>query len=382
MVFSDGKGNNPLTEISFEFIQHPDLKASLVSDYREMIAGQQSACWKSVHVLAGSIIEALLVDELVFNHPTEEARILNNTFEKLIERCQNEGLLTRRAVNLSTVVRGYRNLVHPGRLVRLQETIDEDGANTAVALVRMVLKEVAVRRIDTYGPTAEQVVEKIRIDPTNRAAHARLIDGLKENEVVRLAVETIPACLLTMDLDHHEDYQVAVALGNATSLAFTCFPTDQRWRMSSTYADLIKRGSSVDITCFERMLFSGGWLVSASEEDRGLIIDHLVDKFDRIPEAYADLVRACAPYTDYRQFYEIVDHAAVAMFRSDLTDDEKTDCKRVITETCCYVERSRIELVKEVVESVAADYAHTKPKITEFLRSIKSEIAYDPFADE
>jgi hypothetical protein len=48
--------------ISFDFITHDDFRRSLESDWVELESCYGSKAWKSVHVLAGSIIEALLID--------------------------------------------------------------------------------------------------------------------------------------------------------------------------------------------------------------------------------------------------------------------------------------------------------------------------------
>ena len=367
-----------MNDISFEFIQHPDLKASLVSDYREMIVGQENRCWKSVHILAGSIIEALLVDDLAFIHHSEEAHILKTTFEKLIERCGSEELLTKRAVDLSTVVRGYRNLVHPGRMVRLKDAVDEDGANTAIALVRMVVKEVAARRIGTYGPTADQVVEKLRIDPHNKTAYTRLIEELRDNEALQLSLKAIPACLRGLDLD--EDYAVANALRGAMSTAFSRLNKTERPKLSREYADLIKRGSDVDISQFERFLFDGKWLGYAAQTDRDLIIDHLLDKFRRKPENQLRIMNNLVDLANKLSFFEVMRYATLGISRGDLDKDERSECRQFVVETCSWVSEPRLKMVEETVKHLASTFRSSHPQLAQFLDTVKVEC--DLFWDE
>ena len=47
---------------TFDFVADDDFRAGLVSDYAEMQKALEAESWKSVHVLAGSIVEAILVD--------------------------------------------------------------------------------------------------------------------------------------------------------------------------------------------------------------------------------------------------------------------------------------------------------------------------------
>lgn len=51
--------------IPFDFITDEGLRDGLGSDYREMIQCAEVGSWKAVHLLAGSIVEAVLVDHLV-----------------------------------------------------------------------------------------------------------------------------------------------------------------------------------------------------------------------------------------------------------------------------------------------------------------------------
>ena len=49
----------------FEFISNEAFRASLKSDYTELEKCIDAGAWKAAHVLAGSIVEAILVDYLL-----------------------------------------------------------------------------------------------------------------------------------------------------------------------------------------------------------------------------------------------------------------------------------------------------------------------------
>jgi hypothetical protein len=49
----------------FDFVSGDDFRTPLESDYAELEACLTAGAWKSAHVLAGSIVEAVLIDYLV-----------------------------------------------------------------------------------------------------------------------------------------------------------------------------------------------------------------------------------------------------------------------------------------------------------------------------
>ncbi len=154
-----------LNVLNFDFITDEQFRASLLSDCRELQVCLESQAWKAVHVLAGSIIEALLVEYLVVSQGKAVAKNpLNMTLDEAIKACVAAKVLTDRSAKLSDVVRDYRNLIHPGRVIRLNEQYGQDTAQIAVSLVAIITAEVAAKRKENYGPTAEQIVRKLTVN--------------------------------------------------------------------------------------------------------------------------------------------------------------------------------------------------------------------------
>jgi len=151
---------------NFDFVSDEQFRASLVSDYREIVQCMESGAWKAVHVLSGSVVEAVLVDYLVATD--YKARVgkdpLKMDLAEIVEACRNEGILSKKAADLSSVIRQYRNLIHPGRVVRLGEHTDSKTGTVAKALVDIVVDEVVASKKETYGFTAEQILGKILRD--------------------------------------------------------------------------------------------------------------------------------------------------------------------------------------------------------------------------
>jgi len=153
----------------FDFISDQRFRLSLLSDYSEILASLETGSWKAVHVLAGGIVEAVLVDYLVasdYQKRTGRDPLEFDLF-KAIEACKAEGVLSQRAFELSSVVRGYRNLIHPGRAIRLNEKVDKNTAVIAKALVDVIIDEIAVGKKAKYGYTAEQLMSKVESDSSS-----------------------------------------------------------------------------------------------------------------------------------------------------------------------------------------------------------------------
>jgi hypothetical protein len=106
--------------------------------------------------------------------------------------CLAEAVITSKTAQLSVVVKDYRNLIHPGRSMRLSETVDENSTRVAQALVEMIVAEVAKKKSEKYGNTAEQLAAKMVVDPSAVGILDHLLGGMKEHEIERLLLKVIP----------------------------------------------------------------------------------------------------------------------------------------------------------------------------------------------
>jgi hypothetical protein len=91
----------------FDFISAPEFRHSLETDYQEMKRCFEIKAWKSTQMLAGSIVEALLIDYLsATKEPTRPARDpLKLDLSEAVQICRTEEVLSDRASDLCSVVR-------------------------------------------------------------------------------------------------------------------------------------------------------------------------------------------------------------------------------------------------------------------------------------
>jgi hypothetical protein len=277
----------------FAFITDPALRGSLQADYAELQQCLSIQAWKAVHVLAGSIIEALLVDSLrALVAPSEVEGLYKLPLDALITRCAEESLVSERAAQLSHVIRGYRNLIHPGRVIRLSERVDADGATVATALVNMVVEEVADARHRTYGLTAEQIVSKIESDPTAVVLVPLLLREMRETEIERLVVDVLPRRHLEAFLEEAES--AVHAFEEAFRRALEMVSDEAKRQAAEDFVRVLREEAELIVRARER-LFRARDMAALKKEDVALVKTHLLARL-KTTEAIFETAKGLGPF--------------------------------------------------------------------------------------
>lgn len=173
---------------NFEFIADQQYKNLLIRDFSELQTCVDSKASKSVLILSGSIIEAVLLEFFSHNLPEgiTKTKLLKMSLAELIIQAEKIELISSKSRELSTVVKNYRNLIHPGREVRTNEKFDYETAIVSFSLVKIILKEVKENYIAKYGFTAEDIFNKIQLDSSTYSIYEKLIKKLNEYEKIKL----------------------------------------------------------------------------------------------------------------------------------------------------------------------------------------------------
>lgn len=272
----------------FDFISGEGFRASLESDYHELLTAMEYKAWKTVHVLSGSIIEAVLVDYLVtIDYKNKSSKDpLEMTLGELIAACKKEGILTQRSADLSSVVKDYRNLIHPGRVVRVREPVDEKGAQVALALVEMIIKDVAQTKEQTYGYTAEQIVSKVEQDSSVLGVIQHVLKEVKEFELERLLLKVLPqtyfAYLIQLESSTYAESETAKAtlptLAVCFRRAFEFAPDEIKRKATKNFVRIIKEEGKTIVLAYEATLFRAADLKYLAAEDAQLVKTHVLTR--------------------------------------------------------------------------------------------------------
>jgi len=232
--------------------------------------------------MAGNIIETILIDNLV--SAGYQSKTGTNPLEmdlgKAIKASREESIISEKVEQLSNVIRSYRNLIHPGRLMRLSETVDESSGRIALALVNLVLQEVAKTRMETYGYTAEQIVSKVLRDKTSISIIDDIIKGMKNQELEKLLIKDIPENLITLTSVEARSEIVLQQIRNLRECfgkVFKRVHKTTKQKMLKSFISVLKEGNEDVVLCYERNLLRCSYLTNLeSENDAMMIVRHVL----------------------------------------------------------------------------------------------------------
>ena len=154
METDEASAANPVIEVRhFPFVQDTALRGILERDYGEAQRAFVAQCWKSVIILAGGAIEAILLDLVRQDEPRARANtkapkstdITRWDLKDLIAVCVDMGVVSAGVERLSSPIREYRNLVHPGNELRTGLRFDAEEARIALEVLNIVHRELAKR---------------------------------------------------------------------------------------------------------------------------------------------------------------------------------------------------------------------------------------------
>ena len=290
--------------VDFDFISGDAFRKSLESDYQELLVAINGGAWKAAHVLAGSIVEAILLDCLVaikYDGKSEET-ILKMTLADAVNACKKEGYLSLRAADLSSVVRDYRNLIHPGKVVRTKEEVDKDSAVVAQALVAMIIKDIAAKRTKKFGYTAEQVITKLRSDDSVGSILSYLMSETLEPERCRLLIDVLPQAYYEVSNSTSlsesnevvpvfaENGPVRRNMRECFNLAFSLSSDDMKTVVAQRFVKILKEQAGEFVRTYENAFFRGYQLAYLSLEDQSLVVGHIADQMDKLAFEPIDIV--------------------------------------------------------------------------------------------
>jgi hypothetical protein len=151
-VFIEEPSDTPVTEmLQFAFINDTNIRKIIERDYGEIQRAYISKCWKSVIILCGGAIEAILTDLLIY-HDTEakQAKSTPNKpdisqwdLSELIKVAVELKLVTEGVEKLSHSIREYRNLVHPGNEIRKKLRFDAEEAKISVEVLKILHRDLS-----------------------------------------------------------------------------------------------------------------------------------------------------------------------------------------------------------------------------------------------
>ena len=211
----------------FSFIGDDALQAMIERDKEELDNSLKSGLWKATLLLAGSIIEAILVDYFLNFPPNENIlsvfedadfkRYKGRKIEELdlialIKLAVKDKLIAEETSQLSTVIKNYRNLIHPGRELRKKEKVNEHTATVAKSLVEIVISEIRQNYAAKHGYRAEDAIEKVKIDPSCSSIFSHMVSQMNEKERIKLFVSIPDECNRQSNFEYQKEEENFLSL--------------------------------------------------------------------------------------------------------------------------------------------------------------------------
>lgn len=137
--------------LQFHFVKDKGLRDIVERDYPELLTAFAASCKKSALVLAGSIIEAILLDYVQQNLTNalktkvapKSSDPLRWSLEELINVSTELKAELTPLQTMSHAIRRYRNLVHPAVELKSPMKVELEEARVAISLVRILHRELA-----------------------------------------------------------------------------------------------------------------------------------------------------------------------------------------------------------------------------------------------
>ena len=139
----------PKSTAALTFLNDPQMAESLTADIAAAASALRNGEWKAAAVLSGSVIEALLFWALQKTH-SEHITVHGIGPKRELERWNLtdyiQAAATFRCIGVDTVTEAqraqdYRNLIHPGRAIRLGIRCDLGAAHIAVGALDHVIND-------------------------------------------------------------------------------------------------------------------------------------------------------------------------------------------------------------------------------------------------
>lgn len=138
----------------FIFINDNELRKIIERDYFEIQRAFVVQCWKSVIIMCGSAMEAILLDLLKQDEETAKSSQKapgENNLEKwslndLIEVAIDLELVTEGIAKLSHPVREYRNIIHPGNEIRNKIEFGKEEARIAIEVLNILHRDLLKKK--------------------------------------------------------------------------------------------------------------------------------------------------------------------------------------------------------------------------------------------
>ncbi|MGQ9634935.1 MAG: hypothetical protein ACUVXB_11905 [Bryobacteraceae bacterium] len=294
---------------TFEFVASDDYRACLERDAEELVQCMKAGAWKSAHVMASSLIQAVLTEYLGSAGLCSEAQLRSMPLAGLLDLCRREQVLTSRTVELAAFLRPFSDFLSPVASVRLEAATDETGARIAQALLEIIVNEVSSHRRETYQYSAEKIVTKVLSDASVMAIADHLLRKLSRAELERLLLELLPKAYLEAARSNESQTQELLPrLASFFRMAFDAAPEELKRQTAAQFLAVLENESEFVVQAYQAAFFRASDLEYLDEQARATIKTHFLSCLSKpltpaLVAASAGMGRFLASENEARAFF-------------------------------------------------------------------------------
>jgi hypothetical protein len=145
--------SSPLMEhLEFRFVKDSGLREIIERDYGDIVKAVATTSWKSVIILSGGIIEAILLNCLMADEsrartakgaPGGKPDLSEWDLSELLRVAVNLKMVEPSAEMLADAARQYRNIVHPGYELRNKLQVGKFEADSALNTLKILHRDLS-----------------------------------------------------------------------------------------------------------------------------------------------------------------------------------------------------------------------------------------------
>lgn len=373
---------------NFDYITSKELRESIEADHAEMRNCVEAKAWKSVQVLAGSIVETLLIDYL--SATQNPARInkdpLKLDLSEAITICRDEKVLSARTADLCSVVKSYRNLIHPGRMVRLEEQSPNMGSATiALALIDMITDDLAKILRASVGLTAEQILSKIQRDANSLTILKHLLAEVSEFQRERLLIELIPSAYQEAaaaaaasafdDFDSTFSDQVEL-LKSAYQIILETVSPDIRKRVALEFVRVLREEDGKQVLDYGNAFFRPSDTGFLNTQNIAMVREHLIGNSPNIHNvASAERLKGIAVYLEGPNVIKWLDPFVRTLVASNTKEPVKEKVRILLVNETYKTSNEVDEAISKRLNVWIDHFAkNEEPRKSEIINQLKNDI--------
>ena len=364
---------------SFDYITAKEFRESLEADHLEMRRCADAQAWKSVQVLAGSMVESLLIDYLASTtNPTRSSKDpLKMDLGEAIAICRSEAVLSDRTADLCSVIRSYRNLIHPGRMVRLGEQPPDQGSSAiAMALVDIIAEELARVRRAAVGLTAEQILSKVLRDANSLTILKHLLQEVTEQQRERLLRELIPSAHQKASGSQEPFDDSAERLESAYRAILESVTPDVRKRVASEFVRVLREEDGEHVLRYGAAFFRPSDLKFVPLQHQAMVREHLLGRVSYVHTlSTLELIEGIGEYLQPTDVVDWLDPFIRTLVSTTVKDNVKQRARLRLFEDATLTSGEVNTAIDQRLDDWIRHYEKgDAPEKTEFARALKNDL--------